>query len=101
VAIYRVRTDGPSRIDEPLAALGQAYVHVGRFADAVAALEPVLAVDDAGDPARNQLAFAEALWQIGRDRRRAVAIAREAQQRAGAGSPLRAEAERWLRSHPR
>jgi eukaryotic-like serine/threonine-protein kinase len=100
VAIYRVRTDGPSRIDEPLAALGQAYVHVGRFADAVAALEPVLAVDDAGDPARNQLAFAEALWQIGRDRRRAVAIAREAQHRAGVGSPLSAEAERWLRSHP-
>lgn len=104
MAIYRHFVDDQSNaLNGPRAALGQAYVRVGRFADAVAALEPALAVDT-GDEAPNKLALAQALWETGGDRRRAVTLAREALALMTADASLtelRAEAERWLGRHAR
>jgi tetratricopeptide (TPR) repeat protein len=104
VAIYRqFAADKSNALNGPRSALGQAYVRVGRFADAVAALEPALAVDT-GDEAQKRLALAQALWETGGDRRRAMTLAREAQALMTADASLtelRAEAETWLGRHAR
>jgi tetratricopeptide (TPR) repeat protein len=104
VAIYRrFASETSIALNAPRAALGQAYVRVGRFADAVATLEPTLALDTGDQPAK-QLALAEALWQTGGDRRRAIALAQKAGQLAAADpdqAALVGQAERWVRARSR
>jgi serine/threonine protein kinase len=102
VAIYRRFADPTSNdLNQPLAELGETYVRVGRFADAVAPLEASLPVDT-GDDARKRLSLAEALWESHGDRRRAVVLGRDARRladKAPALAALRAEADDWLRAH--
>jgi serine/threonine protein kinase len=104
VAIYRKFADPTSNdLNQPLAELGETYARVGRFADAVAALEPSLPVDT-GDETRKKLSLAEALWETGGDRKRAVALARDALRLIDKDTtlaPLRGEADDWLRAHAR
>jgi tetratricopeptide (TPR) repeat protein/tRNA A-37 threonylcarbamoyl transferase component Bud32 len=97
VAMFRQFADDKSTaVNGPRAALGEAYVRAHRYADAVAALEPALGVDTGDEPAK-KLALAEALWQTGGDRARAVALATDAQR----DPELAADAGAWLKRHAR
>lgn len=66
-------------------------------------LERALALARVKDRADVQLSLARALWESKRDRPRAVALAREAQEfyRRVGHTPKLAESSRWLAEHPR
>jgi tetratricopeptide (TPR) repeat protein len=102
VAIYRKFADATSNdLNQPLAELGETFVRVGRFADAVAPLEASLPVET-GDEARKKLSLAEALWETHGDRTRAMTLARDAQRviaKDAALASLRGEADAWVQSH--
>jgi tetratricopeptide (TPR) repeat protein len=107
LGIYRARF-GPSGRSTayPLIGLGEARVVQGRPATAVAFLESALRIQDTEElipfnRAETQFWLARALWDSGRDRRRAVMLAREAHKTlATHESPRRERAVvQWLAAH--
>jgi tetratricopeptide (TPR) repeat protein len=92
----------------PLTGIGVAHLRAGRAARAVAPLERALAIrtNNKGRPqnrADTELALARALWQTGRDRKRAVTLAQAALKRLeplGEREARRAKETRaWLAAH--
>lgn len=91
-----------------LTSLGQCYLEMKRPADAVEPLTRAVAIRESqpGDPtqlADSQLSLAEALWGGGRDRRRAVELAKAARA-AFAAAPAEYKedvdtADQWLAAH--
>jgi serine/threonine protein kinase len=102
VAIFRGAFDEKSvQLAGPRVTLGEAYVHLGRYADAVAVLEPTLPVDT-GDEPEKRFALAQALWQSGGDRQRALDLGREALRLSATDAALaglHGQVERWLSAH--
>jgi eukaryotic-like serine/threonine-protein kinase len=83
--IYAKTMPDAPEVAFPLTSLGAVELHLGLPAAAIAPLERALTLRDANhvDPqygAETRFALAQALWQSGRDRRRALTLAREAQQ---------------------
>ncbi|MBF5044840.1 tetratricopeptide repeat protein [Aggregicoccus sp. 17bor-14] len=100
------------KADHPLAAdaltaLGEAHLQQGHPEQALPLLERAARIRaDANvatlETAQTHLLLAEALWQVGRQRARAQALALQARaelSRPG-GEALHAEAEHWLAQHP-
>ncbi|HEX3758200.1 MAG TPA: tetratricopeptide repeat protein [Kofleriaceae bacterium] len=91
-------------VGDLLAGLGRTYLALHRAGDAVPVLERALRLRSGETPGRAaplRFALARALWDAGRDRPRAVALARQA-----AGIPIRpgegvteAEISAWLAAH--
>ncbi len=72
----------------------------GRSAEALPLLERALSLASPRLRARAQLSLAQALWESGQDRPRALALASEAQAHwRSVGHPRLAEASRWLAAH--
>jgi hypothetical protein len=91
----------------PLIGLSESARVLRRFDTAIAAAERALRIDEAATTsaellAQSRLAVASALWDSGRDRRRGLALAREAVD-ACADAPERgptcATADEWLAEH--
>lgn len=101
---------GPDHADlaRDLTGMGNALLALRRPADAVAPLERARALRDAlsGDPfvaAETAFSLARALWESGRERARALAIAKEARERLhrseGRSGRLAAQMDPWIRTH--
>jgi serine/threonine-protein kinase len=91
-----------SRRAEPLTVLAELDIARGAPDRAVPRLERALAIVSPEVKSEVQLVLAEALWQVGKDRARARAIAEEARaryERVG-HVPERDRAARWLAKHP-
>ena len=97
-------------LSKPLRVRGRLELRRGRPGDAVAPLERALALRESGagvnELAGIRLDLARALWDGGRDRLRARALAEEAQRSLGdavdpAAVKTRAEVDAWLAAHPR
>jgi len=111
LAIYeRTLPPGHSEFGYPLVGLAAVDMARGRPAEAVVWLERALRVSQGEDVAVSlvgavRFELARALWEEGRDRPRAAALAREAiaVYRAAPGTHTReqAEVEAWLRAHER
>jgi serine/threonine-protein kinase len=104
VAVYE-KAEGPSHTDlsEPLYFLGDLAMKRGKPGEAVPPLERALALHDVATEPGVKLFLADALWQIGKDRPRARALAEEARatyERQGDRAPEE-QATRWLAEHPR
>jgi serine/threonine-protein kinase len=89
-------------LTEPLLYLGELSLARHRPDEAVPLLERALALGEAEYTSETQLALAEALWQVGKDRPRARALveqARAAYERIHHHPGLE-RATRWLSNHP-
>lgn len=96
------REDHP-RLAQPLVGLGTALVASGRSVSAIAPLERALAILDAAgeDPAATNSArrsLGYALWELGREPDRAIALLRRARDEA-VDPEIRAGLDGWLREH--
>jgi tetratricopeptide (TPR) repeat protein len=96
---------GPAHIKTAygLTGLGEALLALGRSAEAIAPLERSLAVQEATKGDGENLAFArfalaQALWEDGRERTRALALAQEAKDGFGQSAPA-GEVASWLARH--
>ena len=111
VAMFE-RTLGPKTLQlvQPLTCLGEALVGGGHPADAIAPLERAVALvgDNRESPdliAASRYALARALWAAGRDRARAVSLARSAAAQLARAtttpevSRKRAEVTAWVAAH--
>lgn len=86
---------------EPLLGLGELFLASKKQDKALPLLERALALHNAGLKTEIQLTLADALWQVGKDRPRARALAEEAQaayERIG-HRPGLARATTWLAAH--
>jgi eukaryotic-like serine/threonine-protein kinase len=91
----------PSVRAAPLLGLGELYLARHDPARAVAVLEQGLAIGEGAHEGEFQLALADALWALGKDRARARSLAEQARagaQRAGLRAQA-AEAAQWLAEH--
>jgi len=87
----------------PLLGLGERSLARGDPGAAAPLLERALAVHDFEANPAVQITLAEALWQIGKDRPRAIDLAEQARasyEHVG-HQPGQARAARWLAEHPR
>lgn len=100
------RLGGPNdlALAEPLTGLGQSELALGRPREALVPLEraAVLRGEHGGGPvavAETRFALAQALWDSGGDRRRAVTLATQARAGARHGRD-RDSVDAWRRTHP-
>jgi serine/threonine-protein kinase len=101
-AMERGRGTTPSDLADPLLALGELHLARKKPEEAVPALERALAVGSVERAVEIDLGLAEALWELGKDRARAVALAgkaRAAYERIHHRPGLE-RATRWLAEHP-
>jgi tetratricopeptide (TPR) repeat protein len=80
------------------AALGETWVKLGRYADAIALLDPIIGLESP-DAAEKDFALAQALWESG-DRKRALLLARQARDLLRKDPSMAREAdevEAWLK----
>ncbi len=101
--MLREKALGPSNaaVAEPLLGLGELHLARGKPQEAAPPLERALAVREEEGSGDIELTLADALWQIGSDRPRAVALAEQARAyfaRIG-HRPRLDRAARWLADH--
>jgi tetratricopeptide (TPR) repeat protein len=86
------------------ASMGELLVRLGRWKEAAHALEEAMPyLDTLATPIErgmHRILLGEALWQLGHDRVRAVAIVRAGRAIAGLGDAERAFFDIWLAAHP-
>ncbi len=105
--IYRgQRQPGERAVSFPLQGIGNARLIQGSAATAVPVLEEALRLREAESPnqyliAETRFSLARALWESGRDRKRSLNLAHEAQKTFGAHTfPRREQAvTRWIAEH--
>jgi eukaryotic-like serine/threonine-protein kinase len=89
-----------------LTGLGMGWLQTGRFVEAIAPLERAMKIREKAEPeslkvSETKFALARALWDSGRDRARARALADAARESLARTSETakRAEVEMWLAKH--
>ncbi|HEX8703798.1 MAG TPA: serine/threonine-protein kinase [Myxococcaceae bacterium] len=91
---------GHPELADSLLVAGRLRLARGKPEEAVPLLEQALAISSPQLRARSQFSLAQALWAVGKERPRAVALATQAREYwQGLGHPGLSEASRWLTAH--